>query len=112
MDVITTGILANAAYETLKAGVKISGQELKKRLTRWLIEDHHAEDLSSELNKLEINDGMSEKAITASLNQSQQIIDLLGQIKSPRATAHSTINTVTQHHSGNGDNIAGNKISS
>ncbi|MNG12063.1 hypothetical protein D3C84_956480 [compost metagenome] len=54
---------------------------------------------------------MSEIAITRRLDESAEFQNLLRKINAQAALfAPSQINTVTQTHSGSGDNVAGNKI--
>ncbi len=111
MDVITTGIITSAIYEILKHGLKISASVLKDRLGQWIKEDVVAEDFAHELSKLDLHDGLSEKAISKQLDQSQEISTLIRDINAKAAlVAPSTITTVNQTHSGSGDNVGGNKI--
>ncbi|PRY64435.1 hypothetical protein B0H98_10596 [Vreelandella songnenensis] len=111
MDPITTGIIANAAYDVLQNGLKLSAKRLKERLGQWIREDVVAGALSEELTVLGINDEMSEVAITRRLEQSSKIMSFIGDINANSTlVAPSTITNVTQTHSGSGDNIAGNKI--
>ncbi|QXH53081.1 hypothetical protein KSS94_08180 [Pseudomonas fakonensis] len=110
MDFITTGLIASSVYDILKAGLKVTSGELTKRLTRWLKEDVITQALVSEINTLGINDDMSEKAISERLKQSKNISDILDKINSSPAITQSKFNDITQNHSGNGDNIAGNII--
>jgi hypothetical protein len=111
MDFITTGIIASSVYDVLKHGLKLSAGMLKERLGQWIKEDVVAEAVAEELTKLEIDDGMSEIAITRRLEQSPAITGLIRDINAKAVVvAHSTITNVTQTHSGSGDNVAGNKI--
>ena len=111
MDFITTGIIACSAYDVFKSGLKLSAGMLKERLAQWIKEDFVAEALAQELTKLGISDEMSEVAITRRLSQSPAIAGLISEINSKVAiVATSTITSVTQTHSGSGDNVAGNKI--
>ncbi len=111
MDVITTGIIASSVYDVLKNGLKLGAEILKQRLSQWIKEDAVAESVVKELNKLGINDDMSETAITRLLEQSPEIAGLVRDINAELAVfAPSTITRVTQTHSGSGDNVAGNKI--
>lgn len=111
MDVITTGIIASAVYDLLKCGAHLSADVLKNRLGNWIKEEVIADTMATELAKLKINDELSEVAINRLLDNSPQLLTLIQKINA-KATiaAPSTINTVTQTHSGGGDNVAGNKI--
>ncbi|CAH0268297.1 GapS6a family protein [Pseudomonas carnis] len=111
MDFITTGIIASSVYDVLKHGLKLSAGMLKERLGQWIKEDIVAEAVVEELTKLGINDEMSEVAIARRLEQSPAMTGLVRDINAKVAiVATSTITTVTQTHSGSGDNVAGNKI--
>ena len=111
MDFITTGIIASSVYDVLKHGLKLSAGMLKERLGQWIKEDIVAEAVVEELTKLGIYDEMSEVAIARRLEQSPAMTGLVRDINAKVAiVATSTITTVTQTHSGSGDNVAGNKI--
>lgn len=111
MDPITTGIIASATYDILKNGLKLRAQILKEHLGQWLKEDIVAEAVAEELRKIDINDEMSETAISRRLERSPGIIRLIDDINvQSEAFAPSAINNVQQTHSGSGDNVAGNKI--
>mgnify|MGYP003654782396 CR=1 FL=1 len=111
MDFITTAIIANSAYDIFKSGLKLSAARLKEHLGKWLKEDVIAEAVAAELAKLGLNDEMSELAIARRIEQSPEIANLVRDINAVAAvSAPSTINRVTQNHSGSGDNVAGNKI--
>lgn len=111
MDFITTGVISSTVYDVLKHGLTLSASVLKDRLGQWLKEDIVAEAVASELTKLDLHDGLSEKAIVQQLDQSQAISTLINSINAKAAlVAPSTITTVNQTHSGSGDNVGGNKI--
>lgn len=102
MDVITTAIVANAAYDIVKQGLLLSTAKIKEKLSKWAISDSLAEVVASELAKLEINDEVSEKFIERQLNQSQKMIEIIATINTSTPKSSTTINQI---HSGNGDNI-------
>lgn len=111
MDFITTGVIASTVYDLLKHGLKLSADVLKDRLGQWIKENVVAEAVADELSKLDLHDGLSEKAISQQLDQSQTLSTLIRGINAKAAlVAPSTITTVNQTHSGSGDNVAGNKI--
>ena len=111
MDFITTGVIASTVYDLLKHGLKLSADELKNRLGQWVKENVVAEAIADELSKFDLHDGLSEKAISQHLEQSQTISTLISDINAKAAlVAPSTVTTANQTHSGSGDNVAGNKI--
>lgn len=111
MDFITTTIIANSVYDIFKCGLKLSAAKLKERLGQWIKEDVVAEAVATELSKLEINDEMSELAIARRIEQSPEMAQLIREINATaEVSAPSMISKVTQHHTGSGDNVAGNKI--
>ncbi|BBI43287.1 GapS6a family protein [Pseudomonas syringae] len=111
MDFITTGVIASTVYDVLKHGLKLSADVLKDRLGQWIKEDVVAEVFAAELAKLNLHDGLSEKALSQEIDQSQAVSTLIKEINAKAASvATSTVTTVNQTHSGTGDNVAGNKI--
>lgn len=111
MDFITTTIIASTVYDVLKTGAKLSAGVLKDRLTKWLRDDVMAESVSAELLKLDINEDLSEKAIEKRIDQSQCLRALIDKINANISiVAPATATTLMQTHSGNGDNVGGNKI--
>lgn len=111
MDAVTTGVIASIVYDVLKRGLTLSAGILKSRLAQWIKEDMVAEAVAGELSKLDLHDGLSEKAITQQLDQSQVISTLIRQINSATSlVASSTITNISQTHSGSGDNVGGNKV--
>lgn len=111
MDFITTGVIASTVYDVLKHGLKLTAGLLKDRLGQWIKEEMVAEAVAAELSKLDLHDGLSEKAISQQLDQSPAISTIIREINAKTATfAPSNVTTVNQAHSGSGDNIGGNKI--
>lgn len=111
MDFITTGVIASTVYDLLKNGLSLSAIALRERLGQWIKNEIVADAVADELSKLNLHDGLSEKAISQRLDDSHKFTALIHDINAAAATvAQSTITTVNQTHSGSGDNIAGNKI--
>jgi hypothetical protein len=111
MDFITTGVIASTVYDLLKNSLSLSAKALKSRLGQWVKEEIVADAVADELSKLNLHDGLSEKAISQQLDQSQELAALIREINAKAAlAAQSTITTVNQTHSGSGDNVGGNKI--
>lgn len=111
MDFITTGVIASTVYDLLKNGMKLSAGVLKDRLGQWIKKEVVAEAVAGELSKLNLHDGLSERAISQQLDQCQAISTLIREINANAVlVAPSTISTVHQVHNGNGDNVGGNKI--
>ena len=106
MDFLTSTLLAGILYDGFKNGVAITTDFLKEKLQRWLIDDALLEKLSNKVNVLELQD-YGEHIIERKLNESPEIQEILKLIKPEQNT---NIGSVTQNHSGSGDNIVGNKI--
>ena len=104
VEVLTGAALSGVLYDMMKHSVSISAQNLKEKLKNWVVGDEIAEALVRELQSLEINDDMSEKAITNKVIESSDINSLLEKVTA------STTTIINQTHSGEGDNIAGDKI--
>lgn len=104
-EFLTGAILSGITYDIMKCGVALSIDELKQRLKDWIISDSELLVLTSELNKLELNDEMSETAIERKIMASPELKQIVENIKPA-----SVNNTVIQNHSGSGDNIGRDKI--
>ena len=104
MDALTVSILSSAAYDILKTGLKFTGQTIKDKLKNWVLDDITATLLATKLEKLDLSDELSEKAIERKIENETDISDLLSKNK----PAPQVIN-ITQHHSGSGDNIGRDK---
>ena len=105
MDVITASIVSGAVYDIFKAGVGITASALKERLQKWLIDDLYAEKIAKELNAIQLNDELSEKAIERKIAQSYELLGLIEELKSRASSTQ-----IHQVHSGAGDNIGRDKI--
>ncbi|EEW7864160.1 hypothetical protein A8X47_004180 [Escherichia coli] len=104
MDFLSSAILSGIVYDMLKHHVSITATSIKEKLKNWVIDEAVAPALAKELEKLSLNDEMSEIAIERKLLDSSEIQKILSSIK-PHA-----VTVIIQNHSGTGDNIGGNKI--
>lgn len=104
MDFLSATVLSGVVYDLIKFQVQISADTLKEKLKGWLINEAVAPALATELEKLKLNDEMSEKAIERKITESKDIQQILSNIMP------NTTNVIIQNHSGSGDNIGGNKI--
>ena len=104
MDFITGAVLSGVLYDMLKDQVSLTAGNIKGNLQGWLIEDGVAKGVETELAKLRLSDEMSESAIAQKLVGSMELAALLKEIQP------TTNTTITQTHTGTGDNVAGNKI--
>lgn len=111
MEPLTFSILGSAIYDILKHGATVSVVALKDRLTNWLRSDADAALVEQAVTELDLHDGLSEKAISQKLEQSAALATLIQEINAKIVqNASSAITTVNQTHSGDGDNVAGNKF--
>lgn len=104
MDFLSSAILSGIVYDMLKHHVSITATSIKEKLKNWVVDEAVAPALAKELEKLSLNDEMSEIAIERKLLDSSEIQKILSSIKPLAATV------IIQNHSGTGDNIGGNKI--
>jgi Na+-translocating ferredoxin:NAD+ oxidoreductase RnfG subunit len=104
MEFLSATILSGVVYDLIKHQVQVTAESLKEKLRDWVIDEAVAPTLATEIEKLELNDEMSEKAIERQISESTDIQSILSNI------VPNTTNVVIQHHSGTGDNIGGNKI--
>ena len=105
MDFLTSSILSGVLYDGFSRGVSITSTFLKEKLQGWLLDDVVLEGLTAKVNELDLQD-YGEHAIERKLNESDELQTMLKHIKPDQNT---TIGSVTQKHSGSGDNIVGNK---
>ncbi|GAA6167829.1 GapS6a family protein [Sessilibacter corallicola] len=104
MEFLSSAILSGFVYDMLKHQVSITATSIKEKLKDWVIDEAVAPVLVEEIEKLSLNDEMSEKAIERKLLDSGKIQQILSSIKPTNTTV------IMQNHSGIGDNIGGNKI--
>ncbi|WP_073971018.1 GapS6a family protein [Enterobacter ludwigii] len=105
MDFVTSTLLSGILYDGFKHGVKITTGFLKEKLQGWIVDDSLLSQLSIKINDLNLQD-YSENAIERKLNESSDIQGILSLIQ---PCQNNNIGTVTQNHSGSGDNVVGNK---
>jgi len=103
MEPITTAVVSRAIYDLLLAGISFTKDNIKKRLTDFITSDKHAELLAEKIEKLKVNDEMSERAIEKYLKASPEVMNALEHI--PKTSIVST----QQTHNGTGDNIGRDK---
>lgn len=104
MDFLTSTILSGILYDGFKKGALLTANYLKEKLRGWLFDDALVEQLTDRLKELELED-LAEHAIERKINATPAILDCLKEIK-----IDQNISSVTQFHSGSGDNVAGNKV--
>ena len=105
MDFLTSTLLSGMLYDGFKNGVAITTGFLKEKLHGWIVDDTLLETLAYKVNTLELKD-YGEHVIERKLNESSEIQQILKLIQPEQNT---NIGSVTQNHSGSGDNIIGNK---
>lgn len=104
MEFLSAAILSGFVYDMLKHSVSITTTSIKEKLKGWIVDEAVAPALAEEIEKLSLNDEMSEKAIERKLLDSCEIQQILSSIQPNNTTV------ITQNHSGTGDNVGGNKI--
>lgn len=105
MDFFTSTLLSGILYDGFKKGVAITTDFLKEKLQGWLVDDALLEQLAIKVNALKLEE-YGEHVIERKLNESFEIQEVLKHI---RPEQNTEIGTVTQIHSGSGDNVVGNK---
>jgi len=103
MDFMTSAVLGGIVYDILKNNLTITSQLLQSRLTSWVINDETVVNLATQLNRLDIDAEKSERSIQREIENSEDLSELVETIRRVQST-------ITQQHSGSGDNIAGDKI--
>lgn len=104
MEFLSSVILSGFVYDMLKHQISITATSIKEKLKDWIVDEAVAPALAEEIEKLSLNDEMSEKTIERKLLNSGEIQKILSSIKPNNTTV------ITQNHSGTGDNVGGNKI--
>ena len=104
MNFLYSAVISGFLYDGLKNSTKLTAKYLKKKLKDWLIDDQTIDKLTKQIDRLALNDQLSEKAIKQKLEENNHIMKLLKEIEK-----NSSKPSVIQNHSGTGDNIAGNK---
>ncbi|HEI8951709.1 TPA: hypothetical protein SLH21_003569 [Morganella morganii] len=105
MDFLTGTFLSGVLYDGFKKGMTISSDFLKEKLQGWFIDDELLGKLVEKINALELQD-YGEHVIERKLSESGELQEILKLI---RPEQNTSIGSVTQNHSGSGDNIVGNK---
>lgn len=105
MDFLTNTLLSGVLYDGFKKGAAITSDFLKEKLQGWLFDDELLAKLAEQVNTLELQD-YGEHVIERKLSESGELQEILKLIKPAQNT---TIGSVTQNHTGSGDNIVGNK---
>ena len=105
MDIFTSAIASGVIYDMMKNGIAFTAKNIKDKFVGWMIDESSATLIADELKKLNLNDDMSEKAIEKIVNSSLDIQSLFKEIKTDK-----NADTITQIHSGTGDNVGRDKI--
>ena len=105
MDFLTNTFLSGVLYDGFKKGAEISSDFLKEKLQGWLFDDVLLDKLARQVDFLNLQD-FGEHVIERKLSESTELQEILKQIKPDQNTI---IGSVTQNHSGPGDNVVGNK---
>ena len=104
MEFLSSTLLSGMLYDGFKKGASLTSDFLKEKLQGWLFDDDLVEQLTDRLKELELDD-LAEHAIERKINSAPAILDCIKEIK-----IDQNIGSVTQLHSGSGDNVAGNKV--
>ena len=111
MEFISSGSIATATYELFKQGAHFTVAALRDKLVRYIKDDVIADAVATEIERLNLHDGLSERAIEQEINKSQSLEKLIKEINAKSVSvAPATVTNVNQNHSGSGDNVGGNKI--
>jgi hypothetical protein len=104
MDFLTSTILAGMLYDRFKSGATLTASFLKEQLQGWLFDDDVVLQLTDKLRALEL-DNLAEHVIEKKIHNTPSVLGCMKQIK-----IDQNIGSITQSHSGAGDNVAGNKV--
>lgn len=104
MNFLTASVLSGIVYDLLKRGLSLSLENLKSSLKKWFIDDDIIAKLSKELENINVTNRDSESVIEEKIKESKFLINFLSNM--PQNPSYS----VSQHHSGSGDNISGHTV--
>ena len=104
MDSLSTIALSGMLYDGFKTGAKLTTNFLKQKLQGWLFDEKVIEQLADKLKTLELDD-LGEHIIKKKINETPDILDYMREIKLDQSIA-----SVSQNHTGSGDNVVGSKI--
>jgi len=104
MEPITTAILARGIYDLIQASVSWSKDALKEKLRTFINDETKVEELAQKIEKIDVNEDMSQKAIEKKLMIDPEILEIIRSIKDEEKV------NVKQQHFGSGDNVARDKI--
>ncbi|ARA77530.1 hypothetical protein B5S52_17230 [Pectobacterium brasiliense] len=101
IDVFSSTIVGGIIYDLVKSGAKkLTKDNLVGPLKNWC-SDAIAYELAEALEKIKVDEFMSEKAIELELQKHERIIELIRCVKSTETAIQ-----VTQNNSGTGHNIS------
>lgn len=103
MGPITTAIVSRAIYDLLVAGISFTKDNIKEKLREFITSDENAELLAEKIEKLNVNDEMSEKVIEKHLKADPALMNALANIP------QTSVISIQQTHYGTGDNIGRDK---
>jgi len=105
MEYLTSAVFSGIVYDLLKTNIQISANLLKDRLKGWLIDDNELRSLSERINSINNATEMSEKALEKQFDNDPLVKQILINTKQ-----NNSNNIINQNHTGEGDNVAGNKV--
>ena len=101
VDVFSGAIVGGIIYDIVKGGAKnLTKEKLIEPLKKWC-SDTVADELAEALEKVQVDELMSERAIEFELQKNTDIVELIASVKPAEVT-----NQVTQNNSGEGHNIS------
>ncbi len=96
-------VISKIASNTIKKGVKITAEQLRIQLKKWLLKDEEYEIISEIINTIPVECQKHEKIIEAYIETNSILSRIIEQGNSDKSIH------VEQTHTGSGDNVAGNK---
>lgn len=103
MPFLTEVVVAGVLYDLIKHGAALTAENLRGKLKDWVLGENETQQIATAVQKLNLSDEMSEKAIQNKISSSEDLIQILNSIKPSKTT-------IIQTHNGTGDNVGGNKI--
>ncbi|QOI57970.1 GapS6a family protein [Rouxiella badensis] len=103
MDAIATSIIARGLYDLIKSGITFTKDAITSKLAEYITNEENIKLIAEKIEKLNLDEDMSPKAIEKRLDAAPDILKLLKKSETKATTQ------IIQAHSGSGDNVGGNK---
>ncbi|WP_417310922.1 hypothetical protein [Devosia sp.] len=107
-DFMTASILSGIVYDIVKEGVSVKFENLKEKLSDWIVSDERIESIVEQLKTDGVNEDLNQRAIERRVNESQKMLDMIKDIQRSNNTIQITETGNNIINSGSGNVTVGN----